>query len=112
MSAKRESEKYVAFWEIDPGKMNKIKRKAAKLRELVKSFPWEYPRSLLGPLSWEGENRGFQVFEVNDPQQLENLSDYWGSLVKITFQPIVDTRIWEIDDFVKGQKDEESLIVI
>jgi len=109
---RKESEKYVAFWEIDPEVINKIKQKAEKLRKLVKSFPWEYPRSLLGPYSWEGENSGFQVFEVTDPQQLENLSDYWNSLIKFTFQPIVDTRIWEIGDFVKGQKNDESLILV
>jgi hypothetical protein len=112
MITQKESEKYVAFWEINSGEIDKIKHKAEKLRKLVKVFPWEYPKSLLGPYSWEGENRGFQVFEVTDPQQLENLSDYWKSLVKITFQPIVDTRIWEIGDYVKGQKDEESIILV
>lgn len=112
MITKKESEKYVAFWEIHSGEIDKIKHKAEKLRKLVKAFPWEYPKSLLGPYSWEGENRGFQVFEVTDPQQLENLSDYWNSLVKITFQPIVDTRIWEIGDYIKGQKDEESMILV
>ena len=112
MIAEKESEKYVAFWEINSGEIDNIKKKAEKLRKLVKAFPWEYPRSLLGPYSWEGENRGFQVFEVTDPQQLENLSDYWNPLVKITFQPIVDTRIWEMGDYVKGQKDEESFVLV
>jgi hypothetical protein len=109
---KNESEKYVAFWEINLDKIQTIRKKATKLKELLNSFPWEYPKSLLGPYSWEGENRGIQIFEVSDPQQLDNLVEYWRPLVKINFQPIVDTRIWEIGNNVKGHRDEASQIII
>jgi len=109
---KNESEKYVAFWEINPDKIQVIRKKAAKLKELMNAFPWEYPKSLLGPYSWEGENRGFQIFEVSDPQQLDNLVEYWNPPIKITLQPIVDTRIWEIGNHVKGHRDEASQIIV
>jgi hypothetical protein len=108
----KEKEKYVAFWEINPDEIMKIKEKATKLAKLIKAFPWEYPKSLVGPYSWEGENKGFQIFEVSDPQQLDNLSDYWNPLIKMTFQPIVDTHIWEIGGFVKGNGEKDSLIII
>lgn len=110
MMSNRTTEKYIAFWEIDPEKTQHLNSKACKLRKLTKEFPYEFPRSIFGPYSWEGETRGFQVFEASAPEQLDRLAEYWHPEVKLDFQPIEATKIWEIHNRVRYE--DTPIIVV
>ncbi|MCW4048513.1 MAG: hypothetical protein NWE89_02135 [Candidatus Bathyarchaeota archaeon] len=97
LKTRRGTSKYIAFWEIEKERIYSACLKAAELKKRMKKEPEMYPRSLFGPYCWEGETKGFQVFETDNPKKLKNLSEFWGSDVTLSYQPIKEARIWEIN---------------
>ena len=104
LKKRRGIHKFIAFWEIDEDSVNSVCKRAEELIIRIRKEPEMYPWSLFGPYCLEGEVRGFQVFETDDPEKLKKLSLFWGSDVNLSFHPIKEARIWEIIDSDKGHK--------
>ncbi len=50
------------------------------------------PKLIFGPFLLEGENRGFAVYETDDPDRLMRLSLFFTPELKVEFVPIIETR--------------------
>lgn len=98
MKKRRGTHKFIAFWEIEEDSVNSVCVKAEELMKKIREAPEMYPWSLFGPYCMEGENRGFQVFETDNPEKLKKLTNFWGSDVNLSYHPINETKIWEIND--------------
>ena len=88
---------YLASWEIDSKNSRSVLSKARDLSKIMKERPEAYPRSVCGPYSFKEEGKGFQVFEANHVK-LNNLLNYWFPEIVLTFKPISETRLWEMND--------------
>jgi len=98
---RRGTHKFIAFWEIEEDSVNSVCIKAEELMKKIREDPEMYPWSLFGPYCMDGENKGFQVFETDDPKKLMRVSKFWGGDVHLSYHPIKQTRIWEIADMEK-----------
>jgi hypothetical protein len=94
----RGTHKFIAFWEIKKESVNSVCEKAEELMITIREDPEKYPWSLFGPYCFEGETKGFQVFETDNQEKMEELSRFWGSYVNLNYHSIKETRIWEIND--------------
>jgi len=83
--------KYVGFWEFDPGALDEIVRKSELSSKERERLPGKYPEILLGPYIIGEESRGFTVYEVEDPVQLENVADHYSPEMRYEFKPIMET---------------------
>lgn len=83
--------KYVGFWEFDPAALEEIIRKSERSSEERRESPGKYPEILLGPFIFEGESRGFTIYEVEDPGQLTNVADHYAPEMRYEFKPIMET---------------------
>ena len=83
--------KYVGFWEFNPTALDVIVRKSERSSEEREESPGKYPEILLGPFVFEGESRGFTVYEVEDPEQLTNVADHYSPEMKYEFKRIMET---------------------
>ena len=99
----RGTHKFIAFWEIEEDSVNSVCKKAEELMIRIRKEPEMYPWSLFGPYCLEGEVRGFQVFETDDPEKLQKLSMFWGSDVNLSCHPIKEVRRWEITNSEKDR---------
>lgn len=110
---KQETERFLAIWEFHPYAINKIRLKAKMLLAEMNENPESYPRQCYGPYTFEGEHKGFQVFETDDAEKLDRLTQFWSPDMKISFIPIVKTRLWSRDlDFEEHKKMEKPSLII
>ena len=45
-----------------------------------------------GPYNFNGETKGFTVYETDDPDQLANIAIFYGPEETFKFVPLIDTR--------------------
>lgn len=96
MRIQREHSLFLASWEIDSKNIGSVLEKARDLRNIMNVRPEDFPRSVCGPYSLKGEGKGFQIFEA-DYVMLDNLMNFWFPEIALTFEPITETRLWEIN---------------
>ena len=83
--------KYVGFWEFDPEALDAIVRKSRLSSEERERSPGKYPEILIGPFVIDGEDRGFTVYEAEDPGQLANVADHYAPEMRYEFKRIIET---------------------
>ncbi len=96
MRIQREHSLFLASWEIDSKNLGRVLEKARDLRDIMNVRPGDFPRSVCGPYSLKGEGKGFQIFEANYVM-LDNLMNFWFPEIALTFKPITETRLWEMN---------------
>ena len=94
MRIKREQSLFLASWEIKSRNLDRVLEKAKDLRKKMETTPGDFPRSVCGPFTLKRGDEGFQVLEA-DPDQLDNLMDFWSPEMALIFEPITRTRLWE-----------------
>lgn len=83
--------KYAGFWGFDPASLDVIVMKSERSSEEREEYPRKYPEIILGPFVFEGESRGFTVYEVEDPEQLKNVVDHYAPEMRYEFKRLVET---------------------
>ena len=83
--------KYVGFWDFDPKALDEIVRKSELSSKEREKSPGKFPEILQGPYIIGDESRGFTIYEVEDPGQLENVADHYSPEMKYEFKPIMET---------------------
>ena len=82
--------KYIWFWEYDPKDIYKMFEKDNEISEERKKEPKRYPKLIMDG-HWLGmENKGFTIYEVDDPQQLLNVAAKFFPEKKTKFVPIFE----------------------
>lgn len=114
MRVKREHSLFLASWVIDSNSPERILEKARDLRRMMKNRPGDFPLQVSGPYSIRGESRGIQVLEA-DYVKLDNLMNFWLPEIVLTFEPITQTRLWEIEGSqpktAKGRQSNQAIPV-
>ena len=96
MLVQSEHSLFLASWEIDSKNPRRVLDKARDLSKIMKERPEAFPRSVCGPYSFKEGGKGFQVFEANHVK-LDNLLNFWFPEIVLTFKPISETRLWEMN---------------
>jgi hypothetical protein len=79
----------VAYWEMDAKDIDKVLslyRKALKMREEGKI---NHPKMVSDNYIFSSTGKGFRIFDVTDPVQLENLKYHYDPYMKWTIKPII-----------------------
>lgn len=96
MLTRRNKSLYLVSWEINSDNKEGIQEKARDLRRVMKEKPEEFPRPLGRSYSFEGKDRGFQIFEAN-PVRLDNLMNFWFPEIVLTFEKVYETKLSNMD---------------
>lgn len=96
MRIKRENSLFLASWELDSENPGGVLEKARDLRKIMKERPEEFPRPVCRPYTSKEGGKGFQVFEANHVI-LDNLMNFWFPEIVLSFEPITETKLWEIE---------------
>ncbi|UCD44903.1 MAG: hypothetical protein JSV27_12480 [Candidatus Bathyarchaeota archaeon] len=83
--------KYVGFWKFDSEALDVIVEKSVRSSRERDVFPEKYPEIICGPFILDGESRGFTVYDVDDLEQLTNVTAHYGPEMTYEFKPIVET---------------------
>ena len=84
--------KFVGFWTITPEYMKEAiemnsKSLALKEGEGVRA---RFPKNLSLNYNFCGQNKGFQIFEVENPDQMRAVAAYYAPYIQFEFLPIDD----------------------
>jgi len=83
--------KFIAFWEYnaeDTAKcIDKLKQAMAERDKGTERFA----KMIFGPYHFNGETKGFSVYETDDPDKLMNIAIFYGPEMKWKFIPIIET---------------------
>jgi hypothetical protein len=82
--------KYVAFWTIQPEHMEKAIEAYSKVLALKpdQGIRALFPESLSENYSFCGQNKGFQIYEVENPDQITAVTAYYNPYIQFEFIPI------------------------
>ena len=93
----------LAYYELDIDDLDKLLPLYQKALEMRKKGKINHPKMVSDNYTISGTNRGFRIFEVSDPIQIENLRYYYGSLMKWTITPII-----KAEDSIKAYQDSKK----
>jgi hypothetical protein len=86
--------KYVSFWTIKPEHMEKAIEAYSKLLESKQGEGVRalFPKSLTDNYNFCGQSKGFQVFEVDNPDQMTAITAYYNPYIQFKFIPVDDAQ--------------------
>ena len=67
--------KYVWYWEFDPDDIESVLERSEKFEKLLKENPKVFPK-LSEPIL-TGRGQGFRLIEVENEEQLMNITAFW-----------------------------------
>jgi len=83
---------FIAFWEYraeDTEKtIQKLRKRMAEMEKTTKTFA----KLVFGPYTFNGETKGFSVYETDDPDKLTNLAIFYHPEMTWKFVPLIDTQ--------------------
>ena len=85
--------KFVAVFEWDAKDDEKVWSNLRKMAGEREKYPDKFPKIVAGGWKLAGQNKGFQIYETDDPQQFENLAEHHRPFLKIKFLPLYDEPI-------------------
>ena len=82
--------KYVGLWTITPEHMEKAIERNSKLLAMKEGqgVRARFPKSLSENYNYCGQNKGFQIFEVENPDQIAAVNAYYAPYIEFEFLPI------------------------
>jgi len=91
--------KYIGFWEFCPGDLDKAIAKNNQVIADRKTGSKKFGTMIFGPFGLGGEMKGFTVYEVDNYEQLINISLHYAPVMTWKFVPILETgkviELWE-----------------
>ena len=84
--------KYIIFWEYDPKEIDKSVKKLKEFREEVKKNPNLYAKPITPNYTMSVGFKGFQLFEVDNPEQLTRMVLHYRPEVKFDIVHITETK--------------------
>ena len=83
--------KYIGFWEFCPENMDKAIEKNNQVVAERNTGSKKFGTVIFGPFGLGGEMKGFTVFEVDNYEQLINLSLHYVPYMTWKFVPLLET---------------------
>ena len=95
--------KYIWFWEYNSEDMFEMFEKDGDIALEREKEPDKYPKTIFKP-HWLGmENKGFTIYEADDPQQLVNMAAKFFPEKKSEFVPIFEKSMVK-EAYIKMKK--------
>ena len=94
---------FLAYWEMDPEDLDEVISLYEKVLDLRKEGKVNHPEMVSDNYTISGTNRGFRIFDVSDHIQIENLRNYYESLIIWEFVPIIKS-----EDSTKAYQDSKK----
>ncbi|MEM3640763.1 MAG: DUF3303 family protein [Candidatus Bathyarchaeia archaeon] len=82
--------KFIAFWEYRAEDTNKVIEKFRQV-SMEREKRTEFAKLVYGPYSFNGERKGFSVYETDDPDKLMSLAVFYAPEMNWKFIPIIET---------------------
>ena len=98
-----EKVKYISFYEFKPEDLDKVILLFQKMQELRAKGDVNYPKAITPTYGYQGEPSGFALFEVDNPQQINNHYIHYHPLVKYKWVPITEAADF-IVTYLKAKK--------
>ena len=83
----------VVHFEIDPERMKEAMEKTDQMKELIKKNPEDYPKFVTPGYIYNGETKGFQVIEIERPEQLMKIASFYMPEKKYTCKQVIPSSV-------------------
>ena len=97
-----ENVQFIGFWEYSAEGTDKVIERLKKM-PVGEKRPEKFAKVIFGPYTFDGERRGFTIYETDDPEKLANVQIYYGPEMNWKFVPLIDTRK-AAELYLKAQK--------
>jgi hypothetical protein len=89
---------FIGFWEYSKEDTEKVTAKFKQIMAERKRGTERFAKLVFGPCHFDGETKGFAVYETNDPDKLMSLAVFYEPLMTFKFVPLIDstkaTELW------------------
>ena len=82
---------FIGFWEYSAEGTDKVIERLKKM-PVGEKRPEKFAKIIFGPYTFNGERKGFTIYETDDPEKLANVQIYYGPEMNWKFVPLIDTR--------------------
>ena len=82
----------IAFWEYKAEDIPKVIEKLSQMTAEREKGTERVAKIVYGPYNFNGETKGFTVYETDDPDKLMNLAIFYGPEMTWKFVPLIDTK--------------------
>ncbi|MEM1563144.1 MAG: hypothetical protein QW161_00515 [Candidatus Bathyarchaeia archaeon] len=82
--------KYIGFWKVVSGDVMYVIEKFRKMTAEREKGNEKFAKLIFGPFQFAGENKGFTMFETDNPETLKNIADFYTPEIKWKFFSISD----------------------
>jgi hypothetical protein len=83
---------FIGFWEYCAEDTMKVIEKFRQVTAEREKGTTRFPKLVYGPYHFNGEHKGFVVFDTDDPDQLTNQASFYAPEMEWKFVPLIDTR--------------------
>ena len=83
---------FIGFFEYNANDSDKVIEKFTQIMAERQMGAERFAKLIFGPYHYSGENKGFGVYETDDPEKLMSLNVFYTPLLKWNFVPLVDSR--------------------
>lgn len=83
---------FIGFFEYKAEDADKVIEKFTQIMAKRQVETEKFAKLVFGPCHFDGENKGFGVYETDDPDKLMGLNVFYTPLMKWKFIPIIDSR--------------------
>ena len=82
---------FAAFWKYEAEDTEKVIEKL-KQRMATIEKDTSFAKLVYGPYTFNGQRKGFSVYETDDPDKLASLQIFYSPEMTWKFVPLIDTR--------------------
>jgi hypothetical protein len=82
---------FIGFWDYSAEDTAKVIEKLKQM-PVGEKRPKRFAKVVFGPYTFNGERKGFSVYETDDPETLTNVQIYYAPEMNWKFVPLIDTR--------------------
>lgn len=83
---------FIGFFEYNADDADKVIEKFTQIMAERQTGTEKFAKLVFGPYHFNGEDKGFGIYETDDPDKLMSLSVFYTPLMKWKFIPIIDSR--------------------
>lgn len=82
---------FIGFFEYNANDADKVIAKFTQIMAERKTETEKFGKLIFGPYHFAGEDKGFGVYETDDPDKLMSLSVFYTPLLKWKFIPLIES---------------------
>ncbi len=83
---------FIGFFEYNADDADKVIEKFTQLMAERSDGSERFPKLVFGPYHFDGEDKGFGVYETDDAERLMSLTVFYTPLMKWKFVPLIESK--------------------